>query len=135
MSFFTNNDIEGWHNGLNKCASGRAQKQLYMLVHLLHKEAYLVAHQVRLASKRKLQNYHSIHGKISSYWEQYAFHQNSAAQLLKACSHVNGPIVQKLNMIRDKVYLLLKLDFNPFRTTFKEIDYFLVFKQSGKLYI
>ena len=38
-------------------------------------------------------------------------------------------------MIRDKVYLLLKLDFNPFRTTFKEIDYFLVFKQSGKLYI
>ena len=108
---------------------------LYMLVHLLHKEAYLVAHQVRLASKRKLQNYHSIHAKISSYWEQYAFHQNSAAQLLKACSHVNGPIVQKLNMIRDKVYLLLKLDFNPFRTTFKEIDYFLVFKQSGKLYI
>ena len=54
MSFFTNNDIEGWHNGLNKCASGRAQKQLYMLVHLLHKEAYLVAHQVRLVSKRKL---------------------------------------------------------------------------------
>ena len=92
---------EGWHNGLKKCASGRAQMPLYMLVHLLHKEAYLVAHQVRLASKRKLQNYHSIHAKISSYWEQYAFHQNSAAQLLKACSHVNGPIVQKLNMIRD----------------------------------
>ena len=101
MSFFTNNDIEGWHNGPKKCASGRAQMPLYMLVHLLHKEAYLVAHQVRLASKRKLQNYHSIHAIISSYWEQYAFHQNSAAQLLKACSHVNGPIVQKLNMITD----------------------------------
>ena len=54
MSFFTNNDIEGWHNGLKKCASGRAQMPLYMLVHLLHKEAYLVAYQIRLVSKRKL---------------------------------------------------------------------------------
>ena len=45
---------EGWHNGLKKCASGRAQMPLYMLVHLLHKEAYLVAYQIRLVSKRKL---------------------------------------------------------------------------------
>ena len=35
-------------------ASGRAQMPLYMLVHLLHKEAYLVAYQIRLVSKRKL---------------------------------------------------------------------------------
>ena len=54
MSFFTHNDIEGWHNGLNKRASGRVQMPLYMLVHLLHKEAYLVAYQIRLVSKRKL---------------------------------------------------------------------------------
>ena len=27
---------------------------LYMLVHLLHKEAHLVAYQIRLVSKRKL---------------------------------------------------------------------------------
>ena len=54
MSFFTHNDIEGWHNGLNKRASGRVQMPLYMLVHLLHKEAYLVAFQIRLVSKRKL---------------------------------------------------------------------------------
>ena len=75
---------------------------LYMLVHLLHKEAYLVAHQVRLVSnKTTKENYYFIQAKILSYWEQYAFHQKSAAQLLKACSHVNGPIVQKLNMIRD----------------------------------
>ena len=95
----TNNDVEGWHNGLNKRASGRAQMPLYMLVHLVHKEACLVALQIRLVSERKLtklqkRKYRSTQAKILSYWEQYACHQKSAAQLLKACSHVNGPIIQ-----------------------------------------
>ena len=46
-----NNDVEGWHSGLNKRASGRAQMPLYMLINLLHKEACLVALQIRLVSK------------------------------------------------------------------------------------
>ena len=48
----TNNDVEGWHNGLNKRALGRAQMPLYMLVQLLHKEACLVAFQIRLVSEK-----------------------------------------------------------------------------------
>ncbi|XP_078343061.1 uncharacterized protein LOC144628821 [Oculina patagonica] len=95
----TNNDVEGWHNGLNRRASGRAQMPLYMLIHLLHKEACLVALQIRLVSEGKLtklqkKKYRSVQAKILSYWEQYANHQRSAVQLLKACSHVNGPIVK-----------------------------------------
>jgi len=95
----TNNDVEGWHNGLNRRASGRAQMPLYMLIHLLHKEACLVALQIGLVSERKLtklqkKKYRSVQAKILSYWEQYACHQKSAVQLLKACSHVNGPIVR-----------------------------------------
>ena len=54
QQIYTNNDVEGWHNGLNKRASGRAQMPLYMLIHLLHKEACLVALQIRLVSERKL---------------------------------------------------------------------------------
>ena len=34
----TNNDLEGWHNGLNRCAKGRAQLPLYILIHLLSRK-------------------------------------------------------------------------------------------------
>ena len=34
----TNNDLEGWHNGLNRRAKGRAQLPLYILIQLLSKE-------------------------------------------------------------------------------------------------
>ena len=37
-----NNDIEGWHHGLNRRASGRGQLPLYLLIQLLHKEAKLM---------------------------------------------------------------------------------------------
>ena len=60
----TNNDVEGWHNGLNKRASGRAQMPLYMLINLLHKEACLVALQIRLVSERKLTRL-ATKGKVS----------------------------------------------------------------------
>ena len=67
----TNNYVEGWHNGLNKRASGRAQMPLYMLVQLLHKEAYLVAHHIRLVCEKKLtklqkRKYRSVQAKILS---------------------------------------------------------------------
>ena len=79
--------------------TGKAQIPLYMLVQLLHKEAWLAALQIKSVSERKLtklpkKTYHSIQAKILSYWEHYAYHQKSAAQLFKACSHVNGPVDQ-----------------------------------------
>ena len=50
----TNNDVEGWHNGLNRRASGRAQLPMYLLIQLLYREAKLTAIQIRLVSERKL---------------------------------------------------------------------------------
>ena len=39
-SVWTNNDIEGWHLGLNHRASGKSQLPLYLLIRLLHHEAF-----------------------------------------------------------------------------------------------
>ena len=51
----TNNDDEGWHNGLNRRASGRSNIPFYLLIQLLKREAELCAMQVKLVSERKLQ--------------------------------------------------------------------------------
>ena len=50
----TNNDFEGWHNSLNRRASGRFHMPFYLLVNLLHQEAKLAALHIRLVSERKL---------------------------------------------------------------------------------
>ena len=50
----TNNDIEGWHNGLNRRAGGRVHIPFYLLVQQLHREAKLSVVQVRLVSDGKL---------------------------------------------------------------------------------
>ena len=50
----TNNDVEGWHHGLNHRASGRAQLPMYLLIQFLHREAKLTAIQICLVSERKL---------------------------------------------------------------------------------
>jgi len=51
----TNNNVEGWHNGLNRRASGRSNIPFYLLIPLLKREAELCALQVRLLSERRLQ--------------------------------------------------------------------------------
>ena len=48
----TNNDSEGWHNGLNRRASGRGQLPMYLLIKFLHKEATLNALQIRLSERK-----------------------------------------------------------------------------------
>ena len=48
----TNNDLEGWHNGLNRRAKGRSQLPLYILIQLLHREASLVNMQIQTKSSR-----------------------------------------------------------------------------------
>ena len=53
----TNNDLEGWHNALNRRAKGRSQLPLYILIQLLHKEASLVSLQIRLVSERRLRRH------------------------------------------------------------------------------
>ena len=53
MPIRTNNDVEGWHNALNRRA-GRDSLQFYVLIELLHNEAMLVSLQMRLVSDDKL---------------------------------------------------------------------------------
>ncbi|XP_068713680.1 uncharacterized protein [Montipora foliosa] len=50
----TNNDIEGWHNALNRRASGRCSLPFYVLIQLLNREARLVEAQMRLVADHKL---------------------------------------------------------------------------------
>ena len=93
----TNNDVEGWHNSLNRRASGRCQMPFYLLINLLYREARLASLQIRLVSEKKLKRfqrkkYRNVQTKIFKYWEEFENGQRSSFQLLKACSHVNGPI-------------------------------------------
>ena len=49
----TNNDMEGWHNGLNHCASAKWSMPFYLLLDLLHQEVQLMALQICLVSKKR----------------------------------------------------------------------------------
>jgi len=71
----TNNDIEGWHNALNRRAQGRVHLSFYMLIQLLHEESKLVTIQVRLVSDKKLKRterrqYREVQAKLVKQWEK-----------------------------------------------------------------
>ena len=72
----TNNDIEGWHNALNRRAGGKSGLSMYSLIELLEREARLTAVTIRLVSKRKLKRvqqkqYRNLQAKLFDSWEQY----------------------------------------------------------------
>ena len=50
----TDNDIEGWHNALNRHAAGRSNICMYQLIEEIDRDAQLAAISMRLVSKRKL---------------------------------------------------------------------------------
>ena len=92
----TNNDVEGWHNSLNRRASGRCQMPFYFLINL-YREARLASLHIRLVSEKKLKRFQrrkcrNVQTKIFKYWEEFENGQRSSFQLLKACSRVNGPV-------------------------------------------
>ena len=92
-----NNDMEGWHNGLNRRASGRAQLPMYFLIQLLYREVKLTAIQIRLVSERKLRRiqrrkHRELQQRIFELWDQYEAGERSARWLLKAYSYLNGPV-------------------------------------------
>ena len=91
------NDLEGWHHGLNRRAGGRVHTPFYLLIQHLHREAKLSALQVRLVSDGKLKHlqrktYCCLQAKIFDLWDDYASREKTAQQLLKARSHLNGPV-------------------------------------------
>lgn len=92
----TNNDIEGWHNALNRRAGGQCGLSLYSLIELLGREEQLTAVTIRLVSYNKLKRIQrkitrNIQAKLFASWAKYDSKEKTAAQLLKICSHLNGP--------------------------------------------
>ena len=97
-SIRTNNDIEGWHNRLNRRASGRTQIPLYLLVKLLHSEAVLTSLQARLVSEKKLtriqrRHYRNLQTKIFGLWERFQNSEINVYQLLKSCAFLAVPAI------------------------------------------
>ena len=54
QSVRTNNDVEGWHNGLHTRAQDKSQLPMYLLIDLLYKEAKLTSLNVCMVSEKKL---------------------------------------------------------------------------------
>ena len=96
MAIRTKNDIEGWHNGLHRRASGKWNMPFYQLIDLLHQEARLTELRIRLVSEKKLKGiqrakYRSLQAKIFKLWDDFSNQRKNADQLLKQCAHLNGP--------------------------------------------
>ena len=93
----TNDDLEGWHNALNRRAKGKTHLPLYCLIQLLNKEASLLAMQVRLVSDQKLRGhqrvtYKKMQKKLFSLWNKYQNGKRNSKQLLEACAHLVNPV-------------------------------------------
>ena len=92
----TNNDTEGWHNALNRRASRQSGLPLYLLIELPDREARLTAVTIRLVSEKKLKRVQrkqdrNLQARLFNSWEKYERKEKTATQLLKTCSHLNGP--------------------------------------------
>ena len=92
----TNNDVEGWHHGLNRRCHGKTQLPFYVLIQLLHEEAKLVSLQIRLVSERKLKRmqrsvYRQLQSRIFTLWKKYKSGERTSKQLLRACARLYGP--------------------------------------------
>ena len=95
----TNNDLEGYHNRLNK--QGKSHMPLYELIGLLHTESAFVSITARLVSEKKMNKryspkYAKLQEKINQEWEKYEAKSNNvknALSLLKAISTMHGPIL------------------------------------------
>ena len=96
MTIRSNNDIEGWHHGLHRRASGKWHMPFYMLLDLLHQEARLTALRIRLVSEKKLKRiqrakYRSLQAKVFALWDDFSHQRKNAQQLLRECARLNGP--------------------------------------------
>ena len=93
----TNNDVEGWHNRLNR-KTRRGHLDIYQLASLLFSEAQFVDVQARLVSEARLcrryqkNTYTRVQGRLASYWTQYESGQLSTSALLRKCCRVYGPV-------------------------------------------
>ena len=91
MPIGTNNDVEGWHNKLNKKVNHKSP--FYLLVTALHNEASQIPINIELLEmkclkRRQRKKYVRVHKKLFGYWNDYKKGRKSARKLLNACSHL-----------------------------------------------
>ncbi|KAL5010780.1 hypothetical protein ScPMuIL_013085 [Solemya velum] len=91
----TNNDVEGWHRGLNsRCA--RAHPSFYILVPLLQREGQYVTIQHTLVREEQLnrdqrQRQRRVNTKIGKAWAEFKAGTLTSSQLLDRCGTPYGP--------------------------------------------
>ena len=95
QSIWTSNDLEVYHNALNRRAGGRHNLPFYMLVELLHREAGLSLIQSCFISQKKLEHhqrmtYRRLQGKIIGAWEDFSDSKITERQLFQTRSYING---------------------------------------------
>ena len=92
----TNNDMEGYHHGVNRRAR-KTQIGLYFLIQLLYDESRLCRLNVRLVSEGKLRRhqykkYEKIQGMLFKWWNALLVKEISPRQLLRRCAHLTKPV-------------------------------------------
>ena len=94
----TNNDIEGWHNSLDRRAGGRV---IYLSTYWssCSMESPLCALSKFNSSMpenfkgSRIKKYRALQARIFGYWEDNAASKISSWRLLKACSYLaHGPV-------------------------------------------
>ena len=91
LPFRTNNDVEGWHNRINKRT--KPNTPFYLLIQVLNEEARQIRTNVELLSQKKLKRrlrakYVKLNKRIFKLWDNYEKGKKSAKNLLRACSHL-----------------------------------------------
>ena len=98
MATRSNNDIEGWHKGLHRRASGRWNMPFYLLIDLLHQEARLTALRIRLVSEKNWPGF-SARNTGQSKPKYLIFGMITVAKEKMRNSFVNVPISMDLNAL------------------------------------
>ena len=94
-SILTNNDVEGWHNRLNRRAK-KGNLPFYLLLSLLYIEACDIPTQVKLVKEGKLwrhqaKNSKRVQGMLVKLWEKCNENEMSTSSLLRKCGRLYGP--------------------------------------------
>ncbi|KAL3852110.1 hypothetical protein ACJMK2_015793 [Sinanodonta woodiana] len=90
------NDVEGWHNCLNRKAR-KSNLQFYIMLTLLYKEAQMIPCQAKMVSEGKLTRHQTkmirtMHGKKFKMWGMYTNKEISIRpnNLLRLCGRIYG---------------------------------------------
>ena len=94
----TNNDIEGWHNALNRRAGSRTMRLAVLLIELLGRGEKLTAVTGGVVTITLV--YTTT--KLFASWEKYENNEKTAAKLLKTCSRLVSLSVAATAMISNK---------------------------------